>query len=317
MRGLKGGWRSLGGGVRYWCASARVFVVGFLFVGLVGCVSEPAPISSISTSPGFVNDWPNASDTGVPDGLELTAYSGPCVIDQPGAVIDAKLIDCSLRIRAADVVITRSRINGNINLREADGDSSFSISDSEVHVGSALVTGIGNGNFSVNRVEITGGARSILCITSCTIENSWVHSQAGDPSGQAHLSGIRMGQRTVVRNNTIVCDGPRTPPGSGCSAGLTGYGGSFGPVRQNLIERNLFVRGDSSFCAFGGSSRGKEFSEQARDVVFRDNVFERGSNGKCGNLGPVSGFDSTAPGNVWQRNTWDDGSILDAPEFRV
>ncbi|WP_344812792.1 hypothetical protein [Microlunatus aurantiacus] len=210
--------------------------------------------------------------------------------------------------------ITRSRIKGNINLRDTAAGHSFTISDSEVHVGDKLITGIGNGNFTADRVEVTGGNRSMYCATNCRIENSWVHGQSGDPAGKAHFSGIRMSQNTVVRHNTIICDAPRTPPGAGCSAALTGYGG-FAPVRNNLIEKNFFLRGDSSFCAFGGSTRGKEYSDQAGHIRFVDNVFQRGSNGKCGNLGPISGFDPSAPGNVWQNNTWDDGTELTPPNF--
>ena len=123
------------------------------------------------------------------------------------------------------------------------------------------------------------------------------------------MGGIRMTQKTTLRHNTITCDGPRTPPGSGCSAGLTGYGG-FAPVQDNLIEGNLFIGGTSSFCAFGGSSDGKQFSDGARDIRFIDNMFERGPTGKCGNLGAISGFDASAPGNVWKGNTWDDGTPL-------
>ena len=224
-------------------------------------------------------------------------------------MIDAKIVDCRLSIRAANVKITRTRINGTVEAREAG--HSFTITDSEVRVGDNLNTGLMRANFTANRVEVTGGRRSMYCQTNCVIENSWVHAQGGDPGGTAHFSGIRMEQNGTFRHNTITCEASRGP-GTGCSAGLTGYG-DFAPVRNNLIDNNLFHGGGgggSTMCAYGGSSGGKPYSADARSIRFVNNVFVRGQSGKCGNLGAVVHFDSNAPGNVWSGNTWDDGTVL-------
>ncbi len=219
------------------------------------------------------------------------------------------LVECDLRIRTTDVSITRSEIRGIVVVRQPTDGYSFSISDSLVLAGNRLVTGIGNGNYTALRVEVVGGRRSMNCAVNCTIEDSWVHGQDGDPDGEAHLSGIRMGQDTVIRNNTITCEAERIAPASGCSSALTGYG-DFAPVQNNLIEGNRFVAGTSSFCAFGGASRGKEFSAGSRDIRFINNVFERGETGQCGIHGSIVAFDGDAPGNVWVGNTWDDGEPL-------
>jgi hypothetical protein len=45
-------------------------------------------------------------------------------------------------------------------------------------------------------------------------------------------------------------------------------------------------------------------------MQYRNNVWERGANGKCGAFGPVSGFDPNAAWNVWIGNVWDDGSAV-------
>lgn len=261
------------------------------------------------TDPGLLGSWPDESTTGVPDGIELQPWTGECTITEDGTVVDAQLVECDLRIRAADVVITNSRIMGSVILRDLDAGYSFTISYSEVHVGARLGTGLGNGHFTASRVEVTGGSRSAYCAISCTIEYSLLHAQAGDPDGAAHLSGIRMGQETTIRGNSIVCEGDRLPPASGCSAALTGYG-DFRPVRDNLIENNLFRSGTASFCAFGGSTREKPFSDHARDIRFLNNTFERDVDGSCGIHGPIVAFDSEAPGNVWEGNVWSDGTPL-------
>ncbi|GAB3816807.1 hypothetical protein GCM10028820_16690 [Tessaracoccus terricola] len=253
--------------------------------------------------------WPGPSNTGVPEGTNLTPWTGDCTITEPGTVIDSKLVECNLRIRAADVVITRSQIHGSVILRHLDEDYSFSIADSEIILGEQMLTGLGNGHYTAERVEVSGGSRSAYCATDCTIQHSWVHAQSGDPDEEAHMSGIRMGMNTTLRFNTIICEGARVPPAAGCSAALTGYG-DFSPIANNLIEGNLFRSGTASFCAFGGSSRNKPYSDDARDVRFINNVFERDENGSCGIHAPIEAFDSNAPGNVWEGNVWDDGEPL-------
>ncbi len=44
------------------------------------------------------------------------------------------------------------------------------------------------------------------------------------------------------------------------------------------------------------------------NIRFTNNIFMRGPSGKCGIWGPITSFDSTAPGNVWTNNLWDDGT---------
>lgn len=300
-------------------ALTALFLVGCAPIPPPPTVSAPPPTApaNVATSTATLRlpnepdgGWPDADNTGVPDGTILTPWDGDCTVTQNGTVIDAHEVNCDLRIRAADVAITRSRINGIIILRDLDAGYSFSITDSEVHVGEAMSTGIGNGNFTALRVEVTGGRRSVFCSRNCTIEHSWVHAQAGDTEQQdAHLSGIRMGRNTTIRFNTIVCEGERIPPASGCSAALTGYG-DFSPIQDNLIEGNLFQSGTASFCAFGGSTRGKPFSDEARDIRFINNVFQRDEAGSCGIHAPIEAFDPDAPGNLWEGNVWDDGTAL-------
>jgi hypothetical protein len=253
--------------------------------------------------------WPDAKSTGVPAGTSLTDYTGPCTIDIANSVIDAKVVNCDLSIRAAGVTITRSKINGSVANDEESHGYSFTISDSEVDLGQKAGTGLGAVDFIALRVHVTGGNRSVHCFRNCTVEDSYVHGQYTDEAGKAHESGIRMGSGATIKHNTIACDAPAVPPDGGCSAGLTGYG-DFAPVANNLIENNLFKASTGGFCAYGGSDRGKPYSAQTRGIVYRDNVFERGPTGKCGQYGPIASFDSSRPGNVWSRNTWDDGSIV-------
>lgn len=271
----------------------------------------PTPTPTPTTPGG----WPNVSNTGVPAGVSLTTYTGPSTITADGTVIRNQQVNGNLNIQASNVQIINSRINGSIDLRDPKNtDYSFTITDSEVHVGDNLNTGIMRGNFRATRVEVTGGRRSMYCVFNCVVEDSYVHLQGGDPGGDAHFSGIRMEQNGTFRHNTLVCEAARGS-GTGCSAALTGYG-DFAPVQNNLIENNRFIGnlgGGSTMCAYGGSSGadgGKPYGHLARDIRFINNVFTRGTSGRCGNLGAVAGYDATRPGNLWQGNTWDDGTTM-------
>jgi hypothetical protein len=147
------------------------------------------------------------------------------------------------------------------------------------------------------------------CWKTCLVEDSWVHGQMSDETGVYHESGIRMGANGVIKHNSIACDAPDFPPDAGCSASLTGYG-DFAAVQNMLIENNLLKATTGGFCAYGGSSAGKPYSNGARDIRFLNNVFERGPGGKCGYWGAITDYNPSRPGNVWSGNTWDNGAAL-------
>jgi hypothetical protein len=267
---------------------------------------SPAPPTSTGGRVVLGRTFPTAATTGVPAGTSLTPYTGPCTIQTANAVIDAKVINCDLRILAPNVTINRSQINGTVFTNSNDSTSSFTISDSDVRVGEQAGTGIGDVNFTAVRVHVTGGNRSINCFRNCTVESSYVHGQFRDATGQYHESGIRMGSNGVIRGNTIACTAPNVAPSAGCSAALTGYG-DFATVENNTIDGNLFIAGSGGYCTYGGSSTGKPYSAGVNDIKFTNNVWERGESGQCGYWGAIVSFDGNAPGNVWTNNVYDDG----------
>lgn len=267
--------------------------------------------------------WPGPQNTGVPVGTVLTAYTGSCTITTNNTTIDSRTVNCSpLTVRAANVTISNSRVNGGINIESAYcGSASMVITDSHIDIptevtgGNSGSNGILRCNFQANRVNVTGGRRSMYCVNNCVIENSWVHEHGVDPQAEAHFSGIRMEQNTTIRHNSITCEATRSGPGSGCSAGLTGYP-DFAPVSNNLIERNIFYRGGaggSTMCAYGGATTGKPYSNDpanATYIRFISNRFVRGGNSYCGNSGTILHFNPSGTGNVWTDNLYDDGATV-------
>jgi hypothetical protein len=261
----------------------------------------PTPTPTDPPATGF----PNAANTGVP--------TGPTTITTANTVIDGKTVNGSLTIRAAGVVVRNSVINGTIGTDENSTGYSFTITDSEVRAGDRAGTAIGAVNFTVLRVEVTGGNRSINCWKDCDVRGSWVHQQMSDETGRNHESGIRMGARGKIIGNTIACDAPDFPPDAGCSAGLTGYG-DFAAVVDMEIRGNYFPASTGGTCAYGGSSGGKPYSSGARDIRFIDNVFERNPRSErgttCGYWFTIADYDASRPGNVWSGNRYTDGSTV-------
>ncbi|SDD56283.1 hypothetical protein [Nocardioides lianchengensis] len=244
-----------------------------------------------------------AATTGVPAAQRLRPYRGPCTITRDGTRIVGRTVGCDLRIRARGVRISRSYVAGTI---ATSGRGSFRLVRSTVDASpgsSRMVTVVGESRFRVVRSEIRGGNRSINCWDRCLVRHSWVHGQDTDATGRTHESGIRMGTRGRFIGNRIACDAPNVAPDAGCSAPLTGYG-DYGPVRDNLVQGNLFVATTGGTCAYGGSSGGKPYSGHARGIRFIDNRFERGSTRRCGYWEPVMDFDRSAPGNVFTGNRW-------------
>ncbi len=264
--------------------------------------STTTPTKLPDPGPSVSGDFPNATNTGVPDGTALSTYTGPCTITADNTVIDAKVVNCGLRIQASNVTISRSIVNGALYGKEG---TSVTVTDSELVLPVGGDTVIAHSNFTVLRSEIRGGRRGVYCLHNCLVQDSWIHGQEIPANSNWHTSGMRASQDTRYIHNTIACDATSTASG-GCSAPLTMYG-DFEPVQRVMIQGNLFLHTGAWYCSYGGSSPSKPYSKGARDIVFRDNVFQRGPTGKCGGAGAITAFDSSAPGNVWSGNRWDDG----------
>jgi hypothetical protein len=272
---------------------------------------------------GMGGCWPYEGNTGVPAGTALSAYTGPCTITAANTVIDKKTINCNLDIRAKNVSITNSKVNGYIMVDDTRcSTASFSVSDSTIHVGDINFRGLIYCSYTATRVNVSGGQSMAFCDT-CTIQDSYLHHPLEDPEGAAanraaHNSTVRMSKNAVIKHNTLWCyvkeyAQPNGEDTSGCSANQTGYSHDGSPPYNSRVEANLYMPTSGGYCAYGGSTTGE--TSKVHDIVFKDNVFKRsayaGQGGpNCGYWGAVTSFDSSRPGNQWINNRWDDGSVL-------
>lgn len=268
---------------------------------------RPGPTRASAQSPSR-SAFPNADNTGVPTGVQLKDYGGPCTITRDGVVIDGRTVRCELVIKAQDVTIKRSKIIGTV--RAEGRDVSVQIEDSEVAAGSAYAPAVGLENVTIRRSEIRGGQTSVNCYRSCLVADSWLHGQYLPEGGDWHLDAFLSngGSDIQLIHNRLACDPPTNSSGGGCTAAAAIFG-DFGPNSHYLLERNLFVASEEfSYCLYGGTDPKKPYGTQVEHIVVVNNVFERGRNGKCGFYGPVTSFDTSRPGNLWRDNVWDDGT---------
>lgn len=252
--------------------------------------------------------FPGAHNTGVPAGVTLTRYTSPCTILQDGKQLVRREIRCGrLVIKAKNVVIRQSKVVGVVNT-EAGG--SVTIEDSEVDAGKAYAAAVGHENIKIYRSNIHGGQHSVQCAAYCHIQDSWLHGQYLPPDGEWHLNAFisNGGHDMTLIHNTLACDNPGNSVGGGCTADASLFG-DFAGNRNIRFERNLFVASSEfSYCTYAGYQENKKYGTEVANIVYIDNVFQRGRNSKCGGHGPVTGFNSRSPGNVWSGNVWDDGT---------
>jgi hypothetical protein len=267
------------------------------------------------------DQFPNLADTGVPNGVTLTNYTGPCVIQTDNTIIDSMLINnCpdGMGFYAKGIVVRKTRIN---TLVTTNDDLAFSIyfEDSEVHAGTVQAAAVGSTNITMVRTEVTGGETSLHCYTNCDLQDSYLHAQGLDQTQPWHLgaymsNGPPVGypSNMTARHNTIACDTPKNPVDGGCSGDMNLFG-DFGAIYQTTAIANYFVASvDMAYCTYGGTTApgGKPYPT-ANYVVFKDNIFGRGTNAKCASFGPVTAFDVNGTGNVWTNNTWrEDGTAV-------
>jgi hypothetical protein len=263
-----------------------------------------APPSSPGGPDPWGGCWPGPGNTGVPAGTALTRYTGKCDLRTDNAVIEAKIVDCGgMLVYATNVVIKRSKLIGIIKTNSPG--ASIRIEDSEIDGGDDQSEAVGLDNVTLLRSEVIGDQHSVHCGSNCTVIDSWLHAQHDGKAADWHQNAFitNGGGDHLLRHNTMQCRG-------GCTAdvGLI----PDGDIQRVTVDRNLLMASpDAAYCAYGGGNSGNK-PGTASSIVYTDNVFQRGAANKCATYGPVTYFDTSAPGNVWSGNVWDKGGPVPA-----
>src|SRR5690606_34767425 len=171
--------------------------------------------------------------------------------------------------------------------------------------GRSQIPAVGYSNITMKRTEVKGARVSVLCGSNCLIEDSWLHGQYAPSGSDWHVNGYLSngGSNVVVRHNTLACD-----VGGGACTGPAASFGDFGAI-SNVTYENNFLKAGGGYCLYAGYDPGKPYGKNPTNVRVVDNVFERGSSGKCGYYGPATSFKSGG-GNVFSGNKFEDGGAV-------
>jgi hypothetical protein len=273
----------------------------------------------------------------------MATYTGSCTVSAANTTIDSKVVNCSPLVvgpNASGLVIKNSYIYGGVV--QNSGAASFTIQDSMIDnavnypactapsscpagkyacgdTGNATsMCGVGYQNYTILRTEIVNTNRAAYCEKNCLLQDNYFHGTNlwPDHTNEAHASSVRVEENTTLVHNSLGCDyqGPFPNGDLGCSADITGYP-DFAPINHNTIDGNLLLANNSgiAYCSYGGGTQGKPYSSDptnATYVVFKNNVYQGGPDGKCGQYGAITDYISGRTGNVWTNNRWATGGTI-------
>lgn len=228
-------------------------------------------------------EFPNASCTGW-EHTGVTLDDCPAEVTEAGAELDGCRFEGGVRVKAPDVTISRSLVEGFV---WPDGDlQGLVLVDVEIDAGGRDDrVALGTSNFTCIRCHIHGIGRSSNLVSNVHIESSYVTG-----------IGSNGGSGFTIVHNSITC--------SGCSAALWLWT-DFAPIDDVLVERNLFNT-TGSYCTYAGTDQDSEHPP-ATNVRYLDNRFGTDLEPDCGRHGPVTSW-GDGGGNQWQGNEWADGS---------
>jgi hypothetical protein len=266
--------------------------------------------------------YPDATCTGVPAGITLTAYTGANPITTAGTVVDGKRITSCLEVAAGGVVIKNSYItcanSGPLSCSDqgACGRSAtpLLVQDSEIDCTGNGATGIvGQGtaiteaNFTLRRVDLHGCENGLDINQGVDVEDSYFHDLYNDPTvpppDGAHADGIQFAGghwngsawdnaslNVTIKHNTIYGMGWKsngTGFGFGTSAIITNRGGD----TNILIQDNLLAGGAVAlYCEQGAKGINYRVINNHFSTKFGPNVGAYGPSTDCS--------DETQSGNV-------------------
>lgn len=311
---------------------------------------NPAGCVGAANTPGGPDPWggcwPGPHNTGYPKGLPgdtrtpvtLTPYTGSYTIRQCGIVIDGKLLNQDLLIEAGlpdkdlskpCVTIRNSLVRGVIFAESRDYGPVL-IEDTEVNPdGLSWWENIGRSNFTAVRVNSHGSQGVIKCDTNCVARDNWVYGMELGKEYHYNAFGGNGTSNYRIEHNWASCgDWSAVEAGvgnAGCSSAI-GFYGDFAKNRDITITRNMLVSNTShsvpddihkqaAYCLNPGYYPGKPYPD-TENIKVVDNVFARGTTGKCGVYGPANSLNKAGSpnGNEWADNRYTDGAPIGRPE---
>ena len=207
--------------------------------------------------------YPNATNTGVQAGTNLTTYNGQLTLSTPGQVVSGLIITGGVEITASNVTLKDCIIevpnNANWNVGIAGGLTGVVLQNCEIvgagtsgTLGSYGIYVRGNSQVTINAVNMHDvGQGLVLNDGQVTLENSYIHDlNAGSGThyedvgyfGDAKSSTFSLN----IQNNTLINQRNQT-----ASVFLQNY---FGGLNNITVNNNVLVGGDYTIYVDGSAS---------------------------------------------------------------
>ncbi len=304
-------------------ASAVVLTAG---VGLGVLSSMAASASTQATAAAGTNcavlpsacGYPDATNTGVPAGTTLQnvpgqVSSGPgwhfdprgwVQVTGSGAVLSGLNIPYNINVTGNNVTIQNDRI--------AVGGNTFGVSlrhTSNVTVANNTITGLGpgSGRLMVGVRDIYGDSTGLrvqannimyadtgIKMESGLIAGNYIHDMGYIPGD--HINGISSNggvtAALTIQHNTILNQLSQTD--------AIGLFQDFGVQANRVIDNNLLAGG--GFALYGGMGNQ---GQPSYNIQVTNNRFSTLYYPNSGKYGPAAFFNSSAPGDTWSGNVWD------------
>ena len=269
-------------------------------------VTTPPVTTPPVTAPPQSGTWPTAATTGYPAGTNLQP-SGGITVTTDGAVYDGVEFNGNVTVKANNVTIRNSKVNGRIDIRAPY--AGLLVQRVEIAGPGAGYTtkypGIGYDNFTADGVNIHGWGDGAMFDSNVTIKNSWIHDipVSGDSHNQAILS--LGGPNFTIVNNRLDAGN------EGNFTAALSFLNQWNAFTNTLVQGNLFNGG--GYCVYAGGEDKGNAARPSSNVRFLDNTFGTEKNPKCGYYGPATAFDAGGTGNVWSGNVMTNGTAVTAP----
>ena len=207
--------------------------------------------------------YPDASNTGVQAGVQLTTYTGHLTISTPGQVVSGLIITGGVQISASNVTLENCIIevpsSSPWNVGVSSGLTGVTIKNCEIiGAGSSGPTGSygiyvqGNSQVTINSVNMHDiGQGLVLNDGRVTLENSYIHDlRAGSGTHYEDIGYFGAAKSSTfflnIQHNTLINQQIQT-----ASVFLQNY---FGPLNNVTVNDNILVGGDYTVYVDGSYS---------------------------------------------------------------
>ena len=234
-------------------------------------------------------------------------HSGTYTINAPGTYnLCLDITGGDLLINASNVTVSNFKIDsGYVAFQNyANGTSNagltgITLTDFEMDGHKTVdptISAISGSNITVERANVHGYGRVMAFWGNDTIADSYGWDLF-EGNGSHNEDVLTNGASNItIRHNNF--------QNSLTQTSAISLFADFGPVQNVTVDDNLLNGG--GYTLYGGSTAGKPYTSQTSGIVVTNNHFGRMFYANCGTFGPMTDFNTSAPGNKWSGNVWDD-----------